>query len=119
MRPLTPDPRCVSDARSVARTVCAQHGVDEDRQEDVVLVISELVGNAIRHGAAPLSYDVVADQEGVLVLVQDADEHPPGVGAPAPPSKESGRGLFLVGELARDWGWSLCCGGGKRVWATL
>lgn len=108
----------VHAARCCARSVCAEHGVDCDRAEDVVLVASELVGNAVRYGAPPLAYDVEIDGPDVLVVVQDGDDTPPGDGSASPTSAEGGRGLFIVSQLAREWGW-MRCRGGKQVWARI
>lgn len=118
MQPLIPDPYCLSGARATARAVCREHGIDGDRLDDAVLVTSELVGNAIRHGSTPLAYDVLMDGDAVRIVVQDAEPQLPGEASPSGATVEGGRGLFIVAELARDWGWSPCSGG-KRVWATV
>lgn len=118
MQPLIASPQCIRAARAAARAVCLHNGIRGERMEDVVLVTSELVGNAIRHGRSPLAYDVAMDGNAVRVVVQDAAPRPPGHVSPAQSSAEGGRGLFIVAQLARDWGWSPCSDG-KCIWATL
>ncbi len=84
-----------------------------------MLVTSELVGNAVRHGAPPLAYDVALDDGDVLVVVEDSDDQPPGDAQICSASDaEGGRGLFLVSRLARRWGWRRL-GRGKQIWARL
>jgi anti-sigma regulatory factor (Ser/Thr protein kinase) len=80
------------------------------RLEDVELLVSEIVTNAILHGA-PLNnaeaYVVVELEEtaeGLLVRVRDSgSEWKPKAADPAD-LMESGRGLLLVGKLAESWG---------------
>ena len=110
----------LSDARRLARGLCEHAAAGPDRCDDVLLVLSELVGNACRHGAAPVTYDVTADDGDVLVVVEDDDPTPP-PGAPgglADLDAENGRGLFLVDELSRLWGWRPTTRG-KQVWARV
>lgn len=118
MQPLIPAAESVRAARSSARAVCLDYGMDGERAEDAALVASELIGNAIRHGAPPLAYHVEIDGPDVLVVVQDGDDSPPADGSSSPMSGESGRGLFIVSQLAREWGWQRCTGG-KQVWARV
>jgi anti-sigma regulatory factor (Ser/Thr protein kinase) len=65
---LGPGPRSVHQARSEAQAVCVQGGFDAERCAAVALVVSELVGNAVRHARAPVSLDLVLDGEDLLVL---------------------------------------------------
>jgi CheY-like chemotaxis protein len=85
--------------------------------DDALLVVSELVANAITHAAsAPrlsLSY-----QDGTLRIEVTDD----GTGTPEPraPSttREGGRGLYLISAMASVWGTEEV-DGGKVVWAEL
>ena len=94
---------------------------------DLVAVVGELVGNAIRH-ADPLPGGVVrvawrlrrgTDTESVQVRVTDG-----GAGGrtpnsrPAGPYAVDGRGLHIVGALATRWGVDRD-GLGQSVWAEL
>ena len=87
--------------------------------DDMVLVVSELVTNAVVHGAPPVGMAVRSSPEGVMVEVYDAAEREPKVrtlerlDAPG-----GGRGLRLVSELAAEWG-VRSEAGGKCVWAAL
>jgi anti-sigma regulatory factor (Ser/Thr protein kinase) len=85
------------------------------------LLTSELVTNAVVHGAEPAFLTVYTDREadgGLLFLeVEDADENMPQERV-ADDGDESGRGLQLVDALAEDWGTEPAASG-KRVWASL
>jgi len=91
--------------------------------DDVVLVASELVGNAVRHTSADatndldISWEVETSPETVVVRVAD-----PSDATPRPRSTDqsdtSGRGLAIVAAIATDWG-VLCSSVGKQVWARV
>lgn len=118
MPTLTATPRALSAARLDARALCHRHHVEAGRADDFVLVVSELVGNALQHGRAPSRYDVSLDAGDLLVTVDDARPEGPGRPASAATDAERGRGLALVEALARLWGW-LPTASGKRVWARV
>lgn len=108
----------VHDARAFAVARCAVYAVGPEQCDAVKLVISELVGNALRHGQPPVTYEVESDGGDLLVIVADGDPTPPGDGACSEPQAEGGRGLFLVDALSRKWGWGPA-GAGKQVWARV
>lgn len=93
---------------------------DEDSHMAMTTVLSELVANAVSHGAGDmLSVTVRADLGANRLLLQVHDSSPvlPRLRCPTPDS-ESGRGMVLVEHL------SIACGAentgrGKRVWAEL
>ena len=75
---------------------------------DVVLVISELVTNSVRHAgidaSEPVQLSVNVDGDTVRVAVRDLGpgfEPPP---APSDPAHVGGWGLVLVDQLAERWG---------------
>jgi anti-sigma regulatory factor (Ser/Thr protein kinase) len=92
--------------------------------EDVELLVSELVTNAVDASAAadgisPVRLWLLADGTRVLILVWDASSRPPVPGDVGADS-ESGRGLLLVEAVSQRWDWYLSADtGGKVVWATL
>jgi anti-sigma regulatory factor (Ser/Thr protein kinase) len=89
------------------------------RVEDLVLVVSELVTNAVVHGAGDVTLVVgVGDDGGVQVEVAD-DEPAMPERLRVPVDAESGRGLLLVSRLARRWGVRGRGDVGKVVWAEL
>lgn len=92
--------------------------MDCESIDEVVLVASELVGNAVRHTAAgPLDVTWDLDPDGVTVRVADASTTLPTLRAPLD-SEPGGRGLTIVAAVADDWG-AYTLGSGKRVWAHV
>lgn len=87
--------------------------------DDMALMASELVGNALRY-AASSGVGVLLKVQGdfVLLEVTDAADQEPSVRA-ASAVDENGRGVFLVDALAEAWGTRPRPGGGKVVWARL
>lgn len=95
--------------------------------DDTVLVVSELVTNAIRHGTpgagddaarAPVELSWKCQASRLICTVTDLSLMPPVLG-PADPDAESGRGLQVVQALAVAWGWMTAENGGKSVWAAF
>ncbi|WP_408648934.1 ATP-binding protein [Streptomyces poriticola] len=121
---IRPDPAEVGRARRWARSRLAGSGiaVDEPLAETLVLLVSELVTNAVVHTGRPavlrLSLPgVEAEDAAVRLEVADSSERVPVprcVGGEA----TGGRGLALVDGLADRWGWSRE-GAGKRIWCEL
>lgn len=114
----TPSPEYVHDAREYARRRSAELRVHGERSEVLELAVSELVGNAVRHGRPPIVYEIDADGDDLVLVVTDADPRPPGDGADCGPDCEGGRGLFLISQMARSWGWEPTTDG-KRVWVRV
>ena len=85
--------------------------------DDLLLVVSELVTNAVRYGAPPVRLEVLADADVVRVAVGDGD---PGLPRPrtVDDDSEGGRGMLLVEMLAREHG-VRAHPPGKTVWASV
>jgi anti-sigma regulatory factor (Ser/Thr protein kinase) len=104
-------------ARRGVRSVAAAHGLDGGVAE---LLVSELVGNAVRHGGGGDDVDAVVlrvtvDGDALRVELDDCSEHLPEVPQAPGHGAESGRGLLLVADMATRWG-AHALGGGKRMW---
>jgi anti-sigma regulatory factor (Ser/Thr protein kinase) len=88
--------------------------------DPLLLVVSELVGNAVRHGRPPVGLLLRRTGPGVRVEVHDEDATAPAIGAGLPgESAESGRGTFLVEAVSDETGVQQIPGDGKVVWATV
>ena len=107
----------VADARSWLASFLRDQHVARSRSSDAVLIISELVTNALRHGLG----DIVARTsltDGVLYLsVTDSGGELPEL-QPVDPMRVGGVGLHIVDRLSAQWGISPFPGG-KTVWATM
>jgi CheY-like chemotaxis protein/anti-sigma regulatory factor (Ser/Thr protein kinase) len=83
-----------------------------------LLVVSELVTNAVVHAASASVLRLGRTPTSVRIEVSDN-----GTGSPEPhvatDDLESGRGLLLVAAVSAAWGVESTVGGGKRVWAEL
>nr|WP_203690251.1 ATP-binding protein [Streptomyces sp. SID12488] len=129
---IRPDPAEVGRARRWARSRLAGSGVadDEPLAETLILLVSELVTNAVVHTGCPallrLSFEGVSGPRsgaggvaGGLVRLEVVDLSPcPPVPRHAEGDETNGRGLELVDGLADRWGWSTE-GVGKRIWCEL
>ncbi len=114
-------PQGAAKARRAVGDDLARKGVDNDAVDDVVLVVSELVGNAVLHAAAATDHELhvkwEVEPDAVVIRVVDGTAEMP-MTPPAEPDAPSGRGLAIVAALARDWGVQ-CDEHGKQVWARV
>ncbi|MFJ7069930.1 SpoIIE family protein phosphatase [Streptomyces sp. NPDC101115] len=83
----------------------------------VELVVSELVTNAVRYGAAPITLRLIRGETTVVCEVDDAALVAPHL-RHAKASDEGGRGLHISATLADGWGVRYR-EDGKTVWAEL
>jgi anti-sigma regulatory factor (Ser/Thr protein kinase) len=109
------DPSQVARARRLVGEALSQWGVDGDDCEVTVLLVSELVTNALLHSRPP--FELRARREGDVLRVEMADADPDGwpVIRPTRQDVPGGRGLRLVESLATTWGTERDPRG-KRVW---
>jgi anti-sigma regulatory factor (Ser/Thr protein kinase) len=117
------------DAPSLARSALRDWMAHEDLAEvngledRVLLVVSELVTNAVVHARTRLEVWFAADDRTVAVVVSDHDLDGSRLVGPAVCDEPAdgtvpmgGRGLAIVDALADDWGVAETTDG-KRVWA--
>jgi anti-sigma regulatory factor (Ser/Thr protein kinase) len=106
---LPTDARAATEARRlIAPTV---RDLSPDRRADVLLLTTELVTNAFRHGSPPITLTIDRQAEAVRVEVEDAGDGRP---ARSPePGPAGGWGLLLVEEAADRWG---VVDGSTNVW---
>ena len=85
-----------------------------------MLAVSELVTNALLHGAPPIEVRVAVTPDLVRVEVLDASGQPPRMQPAAGTTSEGGRGLAIVDALTDDWGYvARSAAPGKKVWFQL
>jgi anti-sigma regulatory factor (Ser/Thr protein kinase) len=119
---LSLDLPCAAEAPSLARGALTQLPCDGWNLEEGLLVLSELVTNAVRHsGGRPtdtVRVQVSAGPDRVTISVHDPGRSGTGV-RPAGDEqrKVGGWGLQIVEQLARRWG--VDRPGGCLVWAEL
>nr|WP_254395020.1 ATP-binding protein [Streptomyces sp. AC512_CC834] len=121
----------VRDARKFTRRTLDGWDMD-DRLDDVCLVVSELVTNALRHALpadtprnedrnGPVRLHLMRWTERLVCAVRDPSHDSPVARETDDFSAESGRGLFLVDSFSDSWGWHPLAGtlDGKVVWALF
>jgi len=94
---------------------------------DAAVVVSELVTNALCHGArvgpgeparGQVEFTLWHRASHLVCAVTDPSTEPPVLRSPDP-SAEAGRGLQVVQALAVTWGWAMLGFHRKVVWAAL
>lgn len=116
---LPDDLRAASLARRHAGDWAAGIGWADEEADDLVLIVSELVTNGIRHGRPPVS--LVLDRapgDAALVTVRDAGQESTPVVRPASQTAGGGRGLAMIDALSRQSGWRRTADG-LEVWAVV
>ena len=114
-------PGGIAEARAFVRVQCLKAGFADDLCHTAMLLTSEAVTNALLHAGPRASVGITAGPSGLLVEIEDdaAGSLPVRPHQPHPDLRApGGRGLFILSELATDWG-SYARGRGKVVWFHL
>ncbi len=112
-----PDLSAVRGARAGAVEVLNRWQVDPELIDDITLVISELVTNAVVYGRPPVGLSLRHSGRSVTIECHDGGAYMPRR-LHATADDEHGRGLELVGLLATTWG-TRRLERGKAVWCTF
>ncbi|MEU9760382.1 ATP-binding protein [Streptomyces sp. NPDC047987] len=117
----------VPRARRAVRDLLDRQGVPigTDAAEGLLLIVSELVTNAVKHAALlspELAVEVAVGAAWVRVSVEDNHPYRP-TALETDHGQTGGRGLLLVREITREAGGACdvqhTAGGGKIIWAAL
>jgi anti-sigma regulatory factor (Ser/Thr protein kinase) len=95
-------PNCVGDLRRWARSWMARQQCSAD-PDSVVLAMTEMVTNSVRHGSSPVDVEISVVAGLVLLRVSDCSDDMPR----QPRSGESatgGRGIALIDAVTSRWG---------------
>jgi anti-sigma regulatory factor (Ser/Thr protein kinase) len=119
-------PESVKEARDFTRTVLRSWGLTA-MYDDVRLVVSELVTNALRYaagysveraGVMPIRLSLLRTGGRLTCAVTDPCDQIPVHQEPDSVS-QSGRGLHLVEAFSDSWNWAPLSSHGKVVWACF
>lgn len=97
------DPHAPAKARHQVSEYLERPGISNAVVNDVVLVVSELVTNAVEAGATSIELRVDVTKDDITMSVDDDSAGWPTPAAPDPNSIR-GRGLAIVAETANHWG---------------
>ncbi|MFG2424866.1 ATP-binding protein [Streptomyces sp. NPDC048448] len=111
----------VGDARESVREFLDRlvPAVAAEAAETVVLVVSELVTNALRHGGGTCTLDLTAHPDSIEVAVHDRSPQAPRMRTPDLNGGTGGFGWPMVNHLARATAVTRQAAGGKTVSALL
>ncbi|UYQ65163.1 SpoIIE family protein phosphatase [Streptomyces peucetius] len=107
------DPTAPALARNFARELLSAWALEDDTAYGAELIVSELVTNAVRYGTPPLRLRLIRG-ETLTCEVHDTSALAPHL-RHARTADEGGRGLFIVSQLADQWG-TRYAEGGKVLW---
>ena len=112
-----PVPTSPARIRRALRSVFAQWGLSVEAAEDALLVVEEMVANAVDHARTPFRLTVQHVGAALCVTVRDGAPGPVHV-RPLSTVASRGRGMQMVEALSSRWGWNRTAAG-KAVWAVL
>ncbi|MET9707391.1 ATP-binding protein [Streptomyces griseus] len=117
----------VPSARHAVRDLLDRQGVpiEDDILQGLLLIVSELVTNAVKHAALlspELAVEVAVAADWVRVSVEDNHPYRP-TALETDYAQTGGRGLLLVKVITEEAGGTCdvehTAGGGKIIWAAL
>ncbi|MEV6042004.1 MULTISPECIES: ATP-binding protein [Streptomyces] len=114
-------PATAAQARDEARAFLSALAPRPSREsaENVLLVVSELVTNALRHAGGVTALLFAADPGLLHITVRDPSPQPPRERTPDMRGREGGFGWVLVRDLARSVAVTPCGEGGKNICVAL
>lgn len=112
-----PPVHVLPETRERAAVVLAEWGLTGEAVETTLLVVTELLSNAMEHGGGPERLSLALADGTVRVRVCDHASERPELQV-LDPLQVRGRGLHLVEALSSRWGWS-DDPPGKVVWAEV
>lgn len=111
-------PEAVGHARRFTRRTLRAWGVPQRDADTVLLVVSELVTNALVHTDGRVRLDLTFVNHRVRVAVADASPRTPVKPASLSWEATGGRGILLVEAMSAAWG-TVPVSGGKQVWSEI
>jgi GAF domain-containing protein/anti-sigma regulatory factor (Ser/Thr protein kinase) len=110
-------PEAVRHARRFTRRTLRSWGIGEET-DAVLLIVSELVTNALVHTGGPVRLDLTLVNSRLRVAVADSSPRTPVKPTSIGWEATGGRGLLLVEAMSATWG-TVPVSGGKQVWCEV
>ena len=111
-------PEAVRHARRFTRRTLRVWGVPPDAMDTVLLVVSELVTNALVHTDGQVRLDLTRINHLMRVAVADSSPRTPVKPTSIGWEATGGRGILLVEAMSTAWG-TVPVSGGKQVWSEI
>ncbi|GAA3220149.1 ATP-binding protein [Actinocorallia longicatena] len=108
--------------RTARRWLTHWLGEDHPATYAAVQLLSETFGNSVTYARPGGAIELLAERGDASVRVEIIDaggENDPCLGKDPADDAESGRGLFILDFLAKDWGWERLPDGRLRFWYTV
>ena len=115
---MPPASGAIAELRRWARSWLDEHPTDGVDPDDVVLSMTELVTNSIKHGTGPVDVELTGDTDNLVLIVSDTSEVLP-LRSEISLDLESGRGIRILDSLVTRWGVQPEPGVGKSVWCEF
>jgi len=114
------DARATREARKAATATLREHTASNDALGAAELIIGELLSNAARHADGHVCLELgLADGHAQISVHDTSPAFALDFKRPPDHFSESGRGLYIISELARTISVTPISGMGKRVTVTL
>lgn len=110
-------PEAVGHVRHIAEARLRVWGAQDDMVNGVLLCLSELLSNVVRHVGAGSSVVMLENGSALRLTVRDSSADLP-MAKSADDLAESGRGLLLIDAVASRWG-TEPTESGKDVWVEF
>ncbi|MFI6034958.1 SpoIIE family protein phosphatase [Streptomyces sp. NPDC051315] len=111
-------PEAARQARRFSRRTLRAWGIPDDAMDAALLVVSELVTNALVHTDGRVRLDLTLINHRLRVAVTDASPRTPVKPTSLGWEATGGRGILLVEAVSDTWG-TVPVSGGKQVWSEL
>ncbi|MFF4255758.1 SpoIIE family protein phosphatase [Streptomyces sp. NPDC001663] len=111
-------PEAVGHTRRFTRRTLRAWSVSRDDADAVLLVVSELVTNALVHTDGQVRLDLTLLDNRLRVSVADSSPRTPVKPTSIGWEATGGRGILLVEAMSETWG-TVPVSGGKQVWAEI
>ncbi|MFF7445333.1 MULTISPECIES: SpoIIE family protein phosphatase [unclassified Streptomyces] len=111
-------PQAVGHARRFTRRTLRAWGAPVDTVDAALLIVSELVTNALVHTDGRVRLDLTLLNHRLRIAVADSSPRTPAKATSIGWEATGGRGILLVEAMSDTWG-TVPVSGGKQVWSEI